>query len=113
MSTESDELEARLLKQAEKAIRNLLEQKGGRRDLSLSEMEDLVGEFEIDLRQTVMQELVDEAQSQAVGFCADCGSKRRYKGKKSKRVVTLRGEVEVERDYYHCESCKRGYFPPG
>ena len=113
MSTESDELEARLLKQAEKAIRNLLEQKGGRRDLSLSEMEDLVGEFEIDLRQTVMQELVDEAQSQAVGICADCGGKRRYKGKKSKRVVTLWGEVEVERDYYHCVTCKRGYFPPG
>jgi hypothetical protein len=27
--------------------------------------------------------------------------------------VTLRGEVEVERDYYYCDTCKRGYFPPG
>lgn len=34
MSSEKDELEARLLKQAEKAIRTMLEQKGERRDLS-------------------------------------------------------------------------------
>ena len=26
-------------------------------------------------------------------------------------MVTLRGEVKVERDYYHCEWCKRGYVP--
>ena len=113
MSTNRDELEARLLQQAEKAIHNMLEQKNGRRDLSMSEMENLVGALEIDLRQALMQELVDETQRQAVGLCADCGGKLRYKGKKTKPIVTLRGEMEVERDYYDCETCERGYFPPG
>lgn len=113
MSTNHNELEARLLKQAENVIRRLLEQKGERRDLSISEMENLVGELEIDLRQAVMQELVDEAQPQGVGLCPECGGKLRSKGKKPRRVVTLRGEVEVERDYYRCEGCQRGYFPPG
>ena len=113
MSSEEDELEARLLKRAEKAIRNMLEQKGERRGLSISEMEDLVGELEIDLRQALMQELVDEAHRQDVGLCEACGGKLRCKGKKSRRIVTLRGEVEVERDYYYCDTCKRGYFPPG
>ena len=60
-----------------------------------------------------MQELVDEAQTQGNGLCPDCGGKLRHKGKKLKRVVTVRGEVEVERDYYHCAQCGTGYFPPG
>jgi uncharacterized protein with PIN domain len=113
VSANGEDLEVRLLKQAEKAIRHLLEQKGERRDLSMSEMEDLVGELEIDLRQALMQELVDEAQARDGGLCVECGGKLRYKGKKAKRVVTLRGEVEIERDYYRCETCQRGYFPPG
>lgn len=113
MSSNRDDLEARLLEKAEKAIRKLMEQKSGRRDLSRSEMENLVGELEIDLRQALMQELVDEAHRQGVGLWADCAGRLRYKGKKPKRVVTLRGEVEVERDYYYCETCKRGDFPPG
>jgi uncharacterized protein with PIN domain len=111
--TNHDDLEARWLKPAQQAIRKLLEYKGGRRDLSMSEMENLVGELEIELRQAWMQEVVDEAQTQAVGLCPDCGDKLRYKGKKLKRVVTLRGEIEVERDYYRCEGCQRRYFPPG
>ena len=112
MSADSNDLEARLLKQAQVAIHKLLEEKGERRDLSMSEMEDLVGALEVNLRQGLMQEMVDEAQSQATGLCPSCGGKLRYKGKKPKQVVTLRGEVKVERDYYHCERCKRGYFPP-
>jgi hypothetical protein len=109
VSTNGDDLEARLLEQAEKAIRHLLEQKNGRGDLSMSEMENLVGELEIDLRQALMQELVDETQAQAAGLCVDCGGKLRYKGKKAKRVVTLRGEVG--RADYAVETCQRGYFP--
>ncbi len=112
MSSYQEELEIRLMKQAQTAIRKLLDEKDGRQDLSLSEMEDLVGGFENNLRQTVMQELVNEIPPQDVRVCHECGGKLRYKGKKSKRVETVRGEVEVERDYYHCVACGRGYFPP-
>jgi hypothetical protein len=37
----------------------------------------------------------------------------RYKGKKGKRLVTEVGGVRVERDYFHCPTCKVGLFPPG
>jgi YgiT-type zinc finger domain-containing protein len=60
-----------------------------------------------------MQELVDEAQAQGASLCPGCEGKLRYKGKGSKRVVTLRGEVEVKRDYDGCNACGTGYFPPG
>jgi hypothetical protein len=113
MSTQSDELKKRLQDRAYEAIEKLLEQKAGRRGLSMSEMEDLVGEFELDVRQSLMQAIVADAQETESGLCETCGGKRRYKGKKPKRVVTLRGEVSVECDYYQCESCGSGYFPPG
>jgi uncharacterized protein with PIN domain len=112
MSTPSDNLEKRLQKRAQEAVEKLLEQKAGRRDLSLSEMEDLVGDFEIEIRQSLMQEMVGDAQASQQGLCGACGGKLRYKGRKSKQVVTVRGELKVERDYYQCERCRTGYFPP-
>jgi hypothetical protein len=113
MSSTSDELEKRLQKRAHEAIQKLLEPKADRRDLSMSEMEDLVGDFEIDIRQSLMQEMVAEVQADHRGLGEAWGGRLRYKGKKPKPVVTLRGEVKVERDYYQCERCGKGYFPPG
>jgi len=113
MPTQSDELKKRLQDRANEAIEKLLAQKGGRRDLSMDEMEDLVGEFELEVRQSLMQEIIADTQETHTGLCETCGGKLRYKGKKPKRVVTLRGEVTVERDYYRCEGCGSGYFPPG
>ena len=112
MPTQSDDLKKRLQERANEAIEKLLTQKGGRRDLSMDEMEDLVGDFELEVRQSLMQEIIADTQETQAGLCERCGGKLRYKGKKPKRVVTLRGEVTVERDYYQCETCGRGYFPP-
>jgi YgiT-type zinc finger domain-containing protein len=113
MQTEQADLKARLLAQAETVFEQLLEQKAGRRDLSLSEMEDLVGTLEVELRQAVMQTLVEESQAEGPGLCPACGGKLRHKGKRRKQVVTVRGEVTVERDYYVCTECGAGHFPPG
>jgi uncharacterized protein with PIN domain len=112
MSRDEAELEAQLVAQARTAIAKMLAQKAGRRDLSMTEMENLVGELEIDLRQTVMQALVEEGQTQEEGLCPTCGGQLRYKGKRRKQVVTVRGEVTVDRDYYVCRACSAGYFPP-
>jgi uncharacterized protein with PIN domain len=113
MTSAGDDLEKRLKQRANEAIHKLLEQKAGRRDLSMSEMEDLVGEFELEVRQALMQEIVADAQTSNQGLCETCGGKLRYKGRKPKQVVTVRGEVQLERDYYQCETCAAGYFPPG
>ena len=112
MTESQDELEARLLEQAQIAIRKLLAQKDGRRDLTITEMEDLVGKLEVELRQAVMQQLVEDSQSQDNGLCSKCGGKLRNKGKRKRKVITFRGEIEVERNYYVCVDCGAGYFPP-
>ena len=113
MLSQSDDLKKRLQVCANEAIEKLLAQKGGRQDLSMEEMEDLVGEFELEVRQSLMQEIIADTQETQAGLCERCGGKLRYKGKKPKRVVTLRGEVTVKRDYYQCATCGSGYFPPG
>jgi len=113
MSKKQAELKARLLAEAEAAIDRLLQASKGRRDLSMTEMEDLVGDLETDFRQTVMQELVNDSQAKGNGLCPACQGKLRNTGKKRKRIITVRGEVEVERDYYVCQACDTSYFPPG
>ena len=113
MPENTDALKARLMAQAQTAIDRLLDEKQDRRDLSMTEMESLVGDLEVELRQTVMQTLVEESQAQGQGVCPHCGGKLRAKGKRRKQVVTVRGEVVVERGYYMCSACGAGYFPPG
>jgi uncharacterized protein with PIN domain len=112
MPESRDDLEARLLEKARIAIREMLDQKGERRDLTMTEMENIVGDLEMDLRQSIMQELADDSQKSDDNLCSECGGKLRNKGKQKRKVVTVRGEIEVERNYYNCTDCGAGYFPP-
>jgi|APSaa5957512576_1039674.scaffolds.fasta_scaffold189253_1 YgiT-type zinc finger domain-containing protein len=107
-----DDLEARLLEKARIAIREMLDQKGERRDLTMTEMENMVGDLEMGLRQSIMQELADDSQKADDNLCSECGGKLRNKGKRKRKIVTVRGEIEVERNYYICTACGAGYFPP-
>jgi uncharacterized protein with PIN domain len=107
-----ESLEARLTTVAQAAIRQLLSEKGEQQTLSLTEMEALVGRVELRLRQDLMQALVEDAPRPRLSECPQCGGAVRYKGVKAKQVVTVRGEVRVERDYYYCRACQAGFFPP-
>ena len=40
-----------------------------------------------------------------------CGQDARYAGRRAKTFTTVLGEVTLERAYYHCECCGRGFFP--
>lgn len=42
--------------------------------------------------------------------CA-CGAAARYAGRRPKKIVTMLGEVELERPYYHCRRCGEGFAP--
>ena len=109
-----DDLEAKLMAKAKEAIRKLLAKQKPKDEITLSDMENSVGEFGDELLQEIMQELVrvsSSSESEAIN-CPSCQSVIRYKGKKSKQMMTQRGEIEIKRDYYYCEECLSGYFPP-
>jgi len=109
----SEEVKAKLLVEAEKAIDEMLSHRAFDEAMTLSEMEQVVGEVEAEISQALMQGLVNGNWKQKSDGCPDCGGKLRNKGKRRKPLVTVRGEIEVERDYYVCTECGRGYFPPG
>ena len=54
--------------------------------------------------------LNEDAAGESQQPCA-CGSPARYAGRRPKKLVTMLGEVVVERPYYHCSRCGKGFAP--
>lgn len=48
---------------------------------------------------------------QGCSRACECGRRQRFVSHRSKRVVTLLGEMTVRRAYYHCRRCQRGAVP--
>ena len=111
MSNKKDELKAKLLAEAEAALEKMLADERMSQRMTITEIEEVIGDLENDFRQRVLREVMDEQEDQAIS-CPECGGKLRNKGKHSKRLVTLRGESDLERTYYQCEACNKGIFPP-
>ena len=112
MPTHREELKAKLLARAEVAINDMLEDERLHEKMTLSEIEQVVGVSETDFRQAALEEIM-ALQQETPTTCPMCGGKLANKGKRHKQVVSLRGEAAIERCYYPCQSCQRGYFPPG
>jgi len=114
MPMSQEELKAKVLADAETVVTAMLKDGRVNGAMTLSEMEVVVGKMGDQLVQQVMQRLVEQTQEvEGERTCGECGEKLRYKGRKKKRVVTLRGEVELERAYYVCRACGTSVFPPG
>ncbi len=113
MTSNRDELEKQLQTKAEEAIRKLLAELPDKSDLTMTDMETLIGEMGHEVMQGTMQSV---AQSQQVEpsqvICEDCRVQMQKRGKRKKHIVTRRGEIELERQYYVCPQCGRGAFPP-
>ena len=43
--------------------------------------------------------------------CPHCQESARFVSYRPKRIVSLVGDLKVERGYYHCGSCGQGHFP--
>lgn len=109
-------LKARLLAHAEQAIDELLREKPAPESATLAEIEQVVLKAEQTIAQALTAELLAEsgtAPSTIWPTCPRCGRRLNAKGKRKRRVATVTGEAEVQRDYYHCRHCRQGIFPPG
>lgn len=111
MPTSRAELKAKLLARAEAAIDAMLGNERLHEKMTLSEIEQVVGQSEVDFRQAALEEIIAHQQATPT-TCPLCGGKLENKGKRQRQVVSLRGETPIERTYYQCQSCGQGYFPP-
>lgn len=97
---------------AEAAIDKMLADERVSEAMSMSSIEAVVGKSESDFRQAALEEII-AVQKGSAKTCPTCGSRLLNKGKQRRQVVSLRGEVTLERTYYECPGCRKGYFPPG
>jgi uncharacterized protein with PIN domain len=111
MSTNQENLKARLLAKAEATIDDMLQDDRLHEKMTLSQIEQLIGVSETEFRQAALEEII-ALQQEKPTTCPMCGGKLENKGKRRKQIVSLRGETEIQRTYYQCQCCNRGYFPP-
>jgi len=115
MPTDHERLKQELLEQAQQAIEKLLNELPEANEITLGDMEQATGDMGQAIMQQTLQSLVKE-KHQALPdevLCEHCHKRMLRRGNRKKRVVTVRGEVAVERQYYVCPSCRAGRFPPG
>jgi hypothetical protein len=90
-----------------------------RERLSLSEMEERVGELKFELTRKLLESWVEMAVQQQGGpgpVDEESGEELEYKGLKELKervVVTSQGEIKVKRPYYYDRRKGEGFFPPG
>ena len=114
MLTKREKLEQELLEQAQKAIKEMLDELPEGSEITLSDMEQATGSMGRSIMNQSMQKLAQANQTEANErvACPMCGEKMHSRGKRKKRVETLRGEIEIERAYFVCSQCGQTYFPP-
>jgi len=115
MPNDKKQIEEALVEQASQAIRKMLSDLPDVTEITLSDMEQLTGEMGKTVMQETIQKLSDTQHNEVLepDMCETCEVKMQRRGKRKKRVLTARGEIEIERQYYVCPVCKTGHFPPG
>ena len=115
MSKSGAEIKAEILEMVENRLEKLLSWEAENGQPTLSEIEEQVLAFRRRVSENVMEKLIGkQAAVKPTGGvnCSGCGAKMKYKDMQPKQVSSLVGEIRLERGYYHCQGCQRGYFPP-
>lgn len=112
MSSKKNELKTRLLKEYEELLGQLLEEKPADNEIMLEDIEQAAVRVGEQAKQQIAQALSEEVDQRAAA-CPECGSAAPLKDYRSKQVVTTAGEIKLKRAYHYCETCRKGFFPPG
>lgn len=109
------ELKARLLAEADAAIEKLLAERVSPGEASLADIERVALNAGQHIEEAIAKALAAESARELPPWptCPKCRQKLKNKGPRTRRVVTQVGEVDVERTYYYCPTCRAGFFPPG
>jgi uncharacterized protein with PIN domain len=111
-----EEVRARLLAEAEKAINDRLADKAVASQMRLADIERWVLRTGQEVQVRLLKELAQasqEAQSAEAPMCERCGSRMQRRGIRPRQVITEVGEMTLERAYYVCPECGASLFPPG
>lgn len=94
-------------------FRKLLEDKFPEKGSTMQRIEELTEEIGREIEQRIED---DATRQESRGYSGswnicECGGMARYVRDYEKRVVTLHGERNIVRSYYHCTHCNKGFCP--
>jgi len=116
MRRSREQVKTKLLADAEVLIDELLDWNDNTPAPTLTQIEDVVLGLRKRLGERVAEAMVENQETVQPALqvkCPTCGCEMRSKGMKRTEVESRVGSVEVERQYYYCDHCKKGLFPPG
>ena len=109
-----EELRARLLREAEKAIDKVLVERPSAAKITLREIEQLAVQAGAEISAEIQQALGEqgsEGHSRQAEVCPKCGTRMQRRGQVERRVVTEAGSSQLERVYCVCPGCGYSFFP--
>ena len=116
MQKSKKQLKATFLKEAEQIFDELMAWDDAIVEPNMRQIEMKV----LGLRKQLGEELArgivsrqEKRQPAEKQICEECGEQMENKGLKRKGVESMVGAIELEREYYYCEKCEQGHFPPG
>ena len=110
-----EEIKARIMERVAARVEKMLGQEEAIEKMTLTEIEEAalkVG-WETEVAITAELAAAQRRREQEQPHCPRCGQEMRLKGYRNKEVITRTGEVKVRRAYYYCQTCRRGFYPPG
>ena len=111
-----EEITGRIMKRVEAGLEKVLGDDEAVEGMTLTEIEVAALEVGAVLEAAITAELAEAGEARVEPerpHCPGCGNELRHKGYRTKEVITRTGEVKVKRAYYYCQTCRRGFFPPG
>jgi hypothetical protein len=107
---------ARLVRQAEILIEEVLNWQEATERPNLTQIEEKILEVRRRFGQELAREVIEaqeEKQPVPGPKCKKCGQEMSYKGQKEVTPRTWLDKVSFERGYYYCKRCGVGFFPSG
>lgn len=108
-------VKAKLLKQAELLIDELLDWNDQTKTPDLTQIEDVVLKLRKQLGEQMALAVVETQDSQRPSpgpRCPTCQREMHYKDVKANTVESRVGTLPLQRGYYYCSTCRTGLFPP-
>ena len=116
MKRTREQEEARLRREAERLIQELLDWEEQTEKPNLTQIEEKVLGLRVRFGRELARAAIEhqEAKQPVPGpKCEQCGAEMTYKGQKAVTPQTWLDKVRYERGYYYCEECRVGFFPLG
>lgn len=115
MKKDRTQRKAELMARFEAEVEKLLDWQEENPRPTLKEIEDTALQRRQAIGRVMTEDLLqgqDNVQPSPRVNCPTCGEEMHAKGRKRKNVLTRLGDVDMERCYYYCSRCKRGFSPP-